>query len=132
MAGMSTWGAAARRFANDLREAFATLRLTGSTSRQARTRAVRLFAVFSFAVVVLLAGTFIGVHLLIQGLQEDTGVGNGTSRVVYTLPDGTSCRSVVYDNISGRMTETETGRCDGRKFDERRTAGQREFIWGRR
>jgi hypothetical protein len=95
-----------------------------STTRASRTSRTRFDAerekstsvviVFSLFLVLIAAALLVGGHVAIDPLlqsaiaaRESKGMGD----VIYTMPDGTFCRHMSFDNVTGEAIEGAIERC---------------------
>ena len=95
----------------------------GSTLSQGLTRlrrdeqhakAARLAVVLSLFLVLLIAALLAGGRAVIDPLLQAAADARETKRageIVYTLPDGTFCRHLSFDNTTAELTEGTIERC---------------------
>jgi len=95
---------------------------------------VRFAIVCAMFLGLLFMGAYLGIRLMIEAAPQrpqtfDTT--NRYSRVLYAMPDGTSCRVVLFDNKSAMMSEGPVVPCDPNR---KSTAPiePKEFNWGRK
>ena len=103
-------------------------------SREARAEFWGLALVSSFFIIVLGTSLFLGTVMVVGTLREDDSSNglaeNGrTGRIARTLPNGTLCHYVVFDNKTAQTVEDRIGRCDESrpKPKEQKPAA---FSWG--
>ncbi len=93
----------------------------------------------SIAVVLALFVTLIAAALLVGRAVIDpvllAGVGSraGTraGAIVYSMPDGSFCRRLSFDNETATLTEGAVEPCPA-NLPKRRAGGDRNFAWGAR
>ena len=103
-------------------------------SHEARAQFWGLAVISSFFVIVLGTSLFLGAVMVVGTLHKDdtssalTEIGR-TGRIARTLPDGTLCHYVLFDNKTAQTVEDRIGRCDEvkPKPKEQKPAA---FNWG--
>jgi hypothetical protein len=96
------------------RIAIATSWLAAPPPDQERTLSVRTVVVCAiFALLLLAAGTLIGVRMATEAAGNEASGATGIGRVLYTLPGGAECRHVLFDNTSAEVSEGKTVPCEG-------------------
>jgi hypothetical protein len=100
-----------------------------------RARAARVPIVCAVFLLLLGIGAFLGVRVMIEAPQRQAAAPaettNRFSRVLYAMPDRTTCRVMLFDNTSAMMSEGPIVPCD----PTRKTTTYiepKEFVWGRR
>ena len=97
-----------------------------------RAKLARIAIVCAVFLLLLGAGAFLGVRLMIEApLRQANDTTNRFSRVLYTMPDGTSCRVVLFDNKSAMMSEGPVVPCDPSRKSTTYIE-PKEFSWGRK
>jgi hypothetical protein len=80
-----------------------------------RANSLALIITTSLLFVLLASAVMVGGHAVISPLLRTPAVtGNTHSRgdIVYTMPDGTFCQHMTFDNTTGRITIGGIDRCD--------------------
>ena len=102
--------------------------------REARAEFWGLAIVSSFFVIVLGTSLFLGAVMVVGTLRDNDNSNalteNGrTGRIARTLPNGTLCHYMVFDNKTAQTVEDRIGRCDESKpkSKEQKPAA---FSWG--
>ena len=85
-----------------------------------------LFALFASALMV---GGHAVITPLLRAPAADGASVNNRGDIVYTMPDGTFCQHVTFDNSTGQMSQGSIDRCDP---DASGGSGNRGsgFKWG--
>ncbi len=93
-------------------------------------KAVRTGIVLSLFLVLMMAAVLVGGRALIdpmlQSAAEDREA-NRVGEIVYTMPDGTFCRHLGFDNTTGEITERTVEQCD--QDIGKRTHPKTGFRW---
>jgi hypothetical protein len=103
-------------------------------SREARAQFWGLTIISSFFVIVLGTSLFLGAVMVIGTMREDdrssalTETGR-TGRIARTLPNGTLCHYMVFDNKTAQTVEDRIGRCDENK-PKPKEQKPASFSWG--
>ena len=105
-----------------------------ATLDEKRANSLALIITTSLLFVLLASALMVGGHAVISPLLRAPAVtGNTHNRgdVVYTMPDGTFCQHMTFDNTTGRITSGGIDRCDP---DSGRGAANTGagFKWGSR
>ena len=103
-------------------------------SQQARLDFWRAAVVSSFFIVVAGASLFLGAVIVIgtirgAGSANELTADGRTGRIARTLPDGTLCHYIVFDNKTAQAVEDRIGRCDEGKPKPKPEAAP-AFKWG--
>jgi len=126
-------GAGALDAARGLRDAEVGNRRHTLPPDEQRAKLARVAVVCGLFLILLSMGTFLGLRLMSDAPQRPAvfDTTNRYSRVLYAMPDGTSCRVVLFDNKSAMMSEGPVVPCDPNR---KSTAPiePREFTWGRK
>jgi len=100
-----------------------------------RAKLARIAIVCAMFLGLLGVGTFLGIRLMIDAPQSAAAANfdttNRYSRVLYTMPDRTSCRVVLFDNKSAMMSEGPVVPCDPNRKSSTYIE-PKEFTWGRK
>ena len=95
----------------------------------------RIAIVCALFLGLLGVGAFLGVRLMIEAPERQAATTldttNRFSRVLYAMPDGTSCRVVLFDNRSAMMSEGPVVPCDPNRKSSTYIE-PKEFSWGRK
>jgi hypothetical protein len=95
-----------------------------------KCRLVRDVAICTGVLVLAGLGAYLGVRFMIEGPLHAVDETHRFSRVLYTMPDRTTCRVVLYDNTSAQLSDGPVVPCD----PKRKTTSyveSRDFKWGR-
>jgi hypothetical protein len=97
-------------------------------------KAARIAVVLSVFLVLLVAALLVGGRAVIDPLLQaaaDAREAKRTGDIVYTLPDGTFCRHLSFDNTTAELVEGTIERCahDLARENSRAMMG---FAWGAR
>jgi len=98
-----------------------------------RANSLALIITTSLLFVLFASAVMVGGRVIISPLLRESAVTGGVNDrgdIVYTLPDGTFCQHMTFDNTTGRITPGGIDRCDPGLGDgaDRPTA----FKWGAR
>jgi hypothetical protein len=98
-----------------------------------RAKTARLAVVLSLFLVLLIAALFIGGRSVIEPmLHKAMAQATETHRrgeIVFTLPDGTFCRNLAFDNKTAELTESTVLQCpEARPREPARPPSG--FAWG--
>jgi len=100
-----------------------------------RAKLARIAIVCAMFLGLLGVGTFLGIRLMIDAPHSPAAANfdttNRYSRVLYTMPDRTSCRVVLFDNKSAMMSEGPVVPCDPNRKSSTYIE-PKEFTWGRK
>jgi hypothetical protein len=126
-------GAGAGALAKDLRDAVVGNRRHTLPPSERRAWLTRIAIVCALFVLLLGMGAYLGVRLMIEAPQRPAtfDTTNRFSRVLYAMPDGTSCRVVLFDNKSAMMSEGPIVPCDPNRKSTTYIE-PKEFTWGRK
>lgn len=97
-----------------------------------RANSLALIITTSLLFVLFASALMVGGRAIISPLLRDSPAGGDINRrgdIVYTMPDGTFCQHMTFDNSTGRITAGGMDRCDpsiGSGADGRGTG----FKWG--
>lgn len=93
----------------------------------------RVVIVSSMFLVLVAATALLGGHAAIEPLLRSAVSAHepeGTSDVVFTMPDGIFCRHMSFDNVTAMVTEGALERC-GDDLAEGRPRTIRSFSWAK-
>ncbi|HVV61061.1 MAG TPA: hypothetical protein VHD14_04820 [Pseudolabrys sp.] len=84
-------------------------------------------------VLVLGVAALVGGNLVLRKQQPmltiaSEDITNSAGRASYPLADGSTCREVAFDRVSGEIISSFTHPC---KDNEPKTIVRRKFSWGR-
>jgi hypothetical protein len=97
-----------------------------------RANSLGMIIITSMLFVLFAAALMVGGHAaFVPLLRSAIGVQgtNGSGEALYTMPDGTFCRHMSIDNVTGQVIEGAIERCPGRIGDVRPGPASR-FEWG--
>lgn len=103
-------------------------------SDEQRAKSARIAIVVSLFLVLVAAALLVGGHAVIDPLLQSAAAAREAKRVgdiVYSMPDGTFCRHLSFDNASSELVEGAIEQCpsDLIKKGRRTPLG---FAWGQR
>jgi len=84
-------------------------------SNDRRANSLALIITTSLMFVLLASALMVGGHAIISPLlREPSGFGNTNNRgdIVFTMPDGSFCQHMTFDNTTGSITAGGIDRCD--------------------
>jgi hypothetical protein len=90
--------------------------------------AVIVFSIF----VLLFAATLVGGRAAIDPMLESAAEeqdSQSKADIVYTMPGGTLCRHMSYDNVTGEQTGGAIRPCDGDILARTHMRPQSHFTW---
>jgi hypothetical protein len=99
---------------------------------------VRVAIVFSMFLVLLGAAVLVGGRSIIDPILRAAVDQHDSKRmgdIVYTLADGTFCRHLLFDNLTGEMTEHSIEQCVSDLRNNNTSNGRLRaigFAWGAR
>ncbi len=98
-----------------------------------RANSLALIITTSLLFVLFASALLVGGHAIITPLLRSPAVGGGSINnrgfIVYTMPDGTFCQRMMFDNSTGQISPGGIDRCDpslGGASADRGTG----FKWG--
>lgn len=97
-------------------------------------KTARIAVVLSLFLVLLAAALLVGGRAVIDPLLQaaaDAREAKRVGQIVYTMPDGTFCRHLSFDNTTGELTEGAIETCGHNQLIERARATI-GFAWGAR
>jgi hypothetical protein len=94
------------------------------------TPSTLIVAICTALPVLVGLGAFLGILFMIKEPQPAADDANRFSRVLYAMPDRTTCRVMLFDNKSSQMSEGPVVPCDPTRKTTRYVE-PREFKWGR-
>ena len=109
-------------------------RATRVRQEEQHAKAVRSAVVVFFFIVLLAMALMVGGRAIIDPLLGDVmdgGDGGRVGHIVLTMPDGTFCRHIDFDNSTGSLSEAGIEPCDPDLSRLRGRTG-RGFAWGTR
>jgi hypothetical protein len=80
-----------------------------------RANSLALIVTTSLLFVLFASAVMVGGHAIISPLEREPAVvGNSNDHgdIVYTMPDGTYCQHMTFDNATGRITSAGINHCD--------------------
>jgi hypothetical protein len=108
-------------------------RSSRSRRHELRAKAARLVVVLSLFLMLITAAVFIGGRSLIgpmlQKAMAQTRDTHRTGVIVFTMPDGTFCRHLAFDNKTAELTESTVLQCAEARPREAAHAPS-GFAWG--
>jgi hypothetical protein len=94
---------------------------------------MRLGIVLSLFLVLVIAAVSIGGHSVIgpmlQRAMAQPADSHRKGSIVFTMPDGTFCRHLAYDNQTAELTESAVIQCPDARPREAAQA-RSGFAWG--
>jgi hypothetical protein len=127
--------AGASNIAKGLDDAVVGNRRHAPPPTEERAKLARIAIVCALFLGLVGVGAFLGVRLMIEAPHRQAATTSDTanrySRVLYTMPDGTSCRVVLFDNKSAMMSEGPVVPCDPNRKSTTYIE-PKEFSWGRK
>ena len=110
-------------------------RLSRSRRHELRAKTARVAVVLSFFLVLTIAAVFVGgrsvIGPILQKAMAQTADGHRKGSIVFTMPDGTFCRHLAFDNKTAELTESTVLQCpEARPRDAARAPSG--FAWGAR
>lgn len=109
-------------------------RQTRARRDERHAKAARATVVISLFLVLLAAALLVGGRAVIDPLLQLAAQGREAKRageIVYTLPDGTFCRHLSFDNATAELTEGAVEQCPSDLVKGRARAAM-GFAWGGR
>ena len=110
------------------------LHATHASLNDRRANSLALIITTSLLLALFASALMVGGHAIISPLLRAPAVGSGEGTnnrgdIVYTMPDGTFCQHMTFDNATGRITSGGINRCDP---DADSGSGNRGtgFKWG--
>jgi len=100
-------------------------------SDEQHAKAARIAIVLSLFLVLLVAALLVGGRTVIDPLLQTAADAREARRVgdiVYTMPDGTFCRHLLFDNTTAELSESAVERCAHDQFKEHAGAAM-GFVW---
>jgi hypothetical protein len=96
-----------------------------------REKSTSVVIVFSLFLVLIAGALLVGGHAAIDPLlqsaiaaRESKGMGD----VIYAMPDGTFCRHMSFDNVTGEAVEGAVERCSD-DISRERARSIKSFAW---
>ena len=80
-----------------------------------RANSLALIITTSLLFVLFASALLVGGHAIITPLLRAPAPGGGTNNrgdIVYTMPDGTFCQHMTFDNATGQISAGGIDRCD--------------------
>lgn len=109
------------------------LHATHASLDDRRANSVALIITTSLLFVLFASALMVGGHAIITPLlRAPAADGENTNRrgdIVYTMPDGTFCQHMTFDNATGHMTSGGINRCDP-DADSGSSGRGTGFKWG--
>lgn len=110
-------------------------RLSRSRRYELRAKTARLAVVLSLFLVLTMVVVFVGgrsvIGPMLQKAMAQTADAHRTGSIVFTMPDGTFCRHLAFDNKTAELTESTVLQCpEARPRDAGRASSG--FAWGSR
>jgi len=105
--------------------------LAGRGERSAKR--LRVAIVLALFIALVAAALLVGRAVIAPVLQPGAG-GRGGARVaeiVYSMPDGSFCRRLSFDNDTAALIEGAVEQCPA-NLPRMRARGDRNFAWGAR
>jgi hypothetical protein len=95
---------------------------------------MRIGVVLSLFLVLIVAAEFIGGRSVIgpmlqKAMAQPADLYRKAAIVVFTMPDGTFCRHLAYDNKTAELTESAVVQCPEARPHEAARAPS-GFAWG--
>jgi hypothetical protein len=92
------------------------LHATHAGLNERRANSLALIITTSLLFMLFASALMVGGHAIITPLlRAPAADGENTNRrgdIVYTMPDGTFCQHMTFDNATGQMTSGGINRCD--------------------
>jgi hypothetical protein len=108
--------------------------LSRARRAEERENSLGIIITTSLLFVLFASALMVGGHAAIGPLLRSANAARnaaGNGDVVYTMPDGTFCRHMSIDNLTGEISGGAVERCASRIGDER-PLGPSRFEWGGR
>jgi hypothetical protein len=98
-----------------------------------QAKAMRIGVALSLFLVLVVAAVLIGgrsvIGPMLQRAMAQPLDAHRTGAIVFTMPDGTFCRHMAYDNKTADLVESAVAQCaEARPHDAPRASS--EFAWG--
>lgn len=79
-----------------------------------RANSLALIITTSLLFVLFASALMVGGRVIISPLLREPAIGtlNDRGDIVYTMPDGTFCQHMTFDNTTGRITPGAIDRCN--------------------
>src|SRR5579872_6787038 len=100
-----------------------------------QARKARVAVVLSLFLALLAAALLIGGRIVIDPLLQAAAEAREKNRVgdiVFTMPDGTFCRHLSFDNRTAELDESPVGQCPQIGPHEGKVGANGRFSWGAR
>jgi hypothetical protein len=108
-------------------------RLLRSRRADLRAKTARLVVVLSLFLVLMIAAVFVGgrsvIGPMLQKAMAQTADAHRRGSIVFTMPDGTFCRHLAFDNKTAELTESTVMQCPEARPREAARAPS-GFAWG--
>ncbi|HVU42651.1 MAG TPA: hypothetical protein VHD86_16515 [Xanthobacteraceae bacterium] len=91
------------------------LHATQASLNDRRANSLALIITTSLLFVLFASALLVGGHAIITPLLRAPAPGGGTNNrgdIVYTMPDGTFCQHMTFDNATGQISAGGIDRCD--------------------
>lgn len=126
---VNSWIAAADHAAARLR----ARKIMRAKRDERRAKSVRIAIVVSFFLVLLAAAVLVGQAVIDPLLRSAAAARDGkrTGEIVYSMPDGSFCRHLSFDNETAEVTEGAVEQCPS-DLPRGRARAERNFAWGGR
>ena len=98
-----------------------------------RTKSVRVTIVLALFVALVAAAAIVGRPMIDPVLRTVLPERDGrrVAAVLYSLPDGSFCRRLAFDNGTATLTRGAVEQCPA-NLPKERLRGDRNFAWGAR
>ena len=119
--------------ADHVRRISPSLHATHASMNDRRANSLALIITTSLMFVLFASVLLVGGHAIITPLLRAPAVSGTNNRgdIVYTMPDGTFCQHMTFDNATGRMSAGGINHCDSSVDSGGGNRGG-AFKWGAR
>jgi hypothetical protein len=109
-------------------------RSSRSLRQEFQAKAMRLGVVMALFLVLVVGAVLIGgrsvIGPMLQRAMAQPADSHRKGSVVFTMPDGTFCRHLAYDNKTAALTESAVVQCPEARPRGEAARAERGFAWG--